>query len=86
MTLKSSNMNIFKIIFCPFYVIASLHANNFVYRSNGLKCGQYKDKEEKTLKKSEKGPKTPKIKISENEKNQFFPISLKNIFPKNQVL
>ena len=34
----------------------SLQAKNCVCRSNGLACGQYKDKEEKTPKKTLKGP------------------------------
>ena len=42
-----------KYFFCSFYVIMSLHAKNFVCRSNGVACGQYKDKEEKN---SEKNP------------------------------
>ena len=62
----------------------SLHAKNCVCRSNGLACGQYKDKEEKTPKKTLKDPKIVKNKKkSKNENNLFFPIVLKNIFSKN---
>ena len=42
----------------------SLHAKNCACRSNGVACGQYKDKEEKTLKKKSKGLK--------NFKNEHF--------------
>ena len=38
----------------------SLHAKNCACRSNGVACGQYKDKEEKTLKKMKKGHKNVK--------------------------
>ena len=65
MALKSSEME------SNLYVIPSLHAKNVVCRSNGVSCGQYKDKEGKTLKKVKKCPKTSKM------------IALKNIFPKN---
>ena len=44
----------------------SLHAKNCVCRSNGLACGQYKDKEEKTPKKALKGPKNVKNENFEN--------------------
>ena len=48
------NKNFQKIFFfCSFYVIMSLHAKNCACRSNGVACGQYKDKEEKN---SEKNP------------------------------
>ena len=48
------NENFQKICYsCSFYVIMSLHAKNCVCRSNGVACGQYKDKEEKN---SEKNP------------------------------
>ena len=84
MALKSSKMKIFKnIFFCSFYVIMSLHAKNCVCRSNGLACGQYKDKEEKTPKKTLKGPKNVKNENFEKRKKNFFPIVLKNIFSKN---
>ena len=72
-----------KIFFCSFYVIMSLHAKNCVCRSNGLACGQYKDKEEKTPKKTLKGPKNVKNENFEKRKKTFFPIVLKNIFSKN---
>ena len=50
-------MKIFKTIFFgSFYVIMTLYANHFVCRSNGVTCGQYKDKEDKTMEKSEKMP------------------------------
>ena len=61
----------------------SLHAKNCVCRSNGLACGQYKDKEEKTPKKPLKGPKNVKNENFEKRKKNFFPIVLKNIFSKN---
>ena len=62
----------------------TLHANNFVCRSNGVICGQYKDKEGKTLKKRllKAQKKRQKFKISKNGKKSF-PIVLKNIFSKN---
>ena len=44
------------IFFCSFYVTLSLHAKNFDCTSAGVSCGQYKDKEEKTLKKTKKRP------------------------------
>ena len=69
--------------FCSFYVIMSLHAKNCVCRSNGLACGQYKDKEEKTQKKTLKCPKSVKNENFEKRKKKFFPIVLKNIFSKN---
>ena len=55
MALKSSKIKIKtkKYFFCSFNVIMSLHAKNCVCRSNGVACGQYKDKEEKN---SEKNP------------------------------
>ena len=46
-----------KIFFCSFYVTLSLHAKNFDCTSIGVSCGQYKDKEEKTRKKTKKGSK-----------------------------
>ena len=61
----------------------SLHAKNCVCRSNGVACGQYKDKEEKTPKKTLKGPKNVKNENFEKRKKNFFPIVLKNIFSKN---
>ena len=69
--------------FCFFYVIMSLHAKNGVCRSNGLACDQCKDKEEKTQKKTLKGPKNVKNENFEKRKKNFFPIVLKNIFSKN---
>ena len=69
--------------FCSFYVIMSLHAKNCACRSNGVACGQYKDKEEKTLKKVKKGHKNVKNENFEKRKKTFFPIVLKNIFSKN---
>ena len=67
------NKNFQKIFFfCSFYVIMSLHAKNCVCRSNGLACGQYKDKEEKTPKKTLKGPKNvKKWKFRKTEKLLF---------------
>ena len=38
----------------------SLHAKYLVCRSNGVTCGQCKDKDEKTTKKALKGPKNVK--------------------------
>ena len=73
------------LFFCSFYVIMSLHAKHCVCRSNGVACGQYKDKEEKTPKKTLKGPKNVKNENFEKRKKTFFPIVLKNIFSKNQV-
>ena len=61
----------------------SLHAKNCVCRSNGVACGQYKDKEEKTLKKVKKGHKNVKNENFKKRKKNFFPIVLKNIFSKN---
>ena len=61
----------------------NLHAKNFVCRSNGLACGQYKDKEEKTQKKALNGPKNVKNENFEKRKETFFPIALKNIYSKN---
>ena len=49
----------------------SLHAKNCVCRSNGLACGQYKDKEEKTQKKTLKGPKNVKNENFEKRKKKF---------------
>ena len=72
MALKSSKMNIFQMVF-SFYVIMSLHAKNCVCRSNGLACGQYKDKEEKTPEKFLKGPKNVKNENFEKRKKTFFP-------------
>ena len=74
-----------KFFFCSFYVIMSLHAKNCACRSNGVACGQYKDKEEKTLKKVKKGHKNVKNENFEKRKKTFFPIVLKNIFSKNQL-
>ena len=74
MALKSSKIKFFKkIFFCSFYVTMSLHAKNCVCRSNAVACGQYKDKEEKTLKKLKKALKTSKMKILKSGKNAFFP-------------
>ena len=61
----------------------TLHTKNCVCRSNGVTCGQYKDKEEKTPKKTLKGPKNVKNENFEKRKKTFFPIVLKNIFSKN---
>ena len=41
--------------------------------SNGVTCGQYKDKEEKTQKKTLKGPKNVKNENFEKRKKTFFP-------------
>merc|ERR1712223_964737 len=71
--------------FCFFYVIMSLHAKNCACRSNGVACGQYKDKEEKTLKKVKKGHKNVKNENFEKRKKCFLPKAIKNIFSKNQV-
>ena len=61
----------------------SLHAKNCVCRSNGLACGQYKDKEEKTPKKTLKGPKNVKNENFEKRKKNFFSHSPKeHIFKK----
>ena len=51
----------------------SLHAKNCACRSNGVACGQYKDKEEKTLKKVKKGHKNVKNENFEKRKKLFFP-------------
>ena len=72
-----------QFLFCSFYVTLSLHAKNFVCTSIGVSCGQYKDKEEKTLKKTKKGPKNVKNENFEKQKKSFFPITLKIIFPKH---
>ena len=67
-----------KIFFCSFYVIMSLHAKNCVCRSNGLACGQYKDKEGKNNQKS----------IGHEKANfQFFLFCLKDhqSIPKNKI-
>ena len=77
MALKSSKMKIFS-----FYVTLSLHAKNFDCTSIGVSCGQYKDKEEKTLKKTKKGPKNVKNENFEKRKKGLFPIALKIIFAK----
>ena len=61
---------------CSFYVIMTLHANIFVCRSNGLTCGQYKNKEEKT-------PKNIKNENFKKLKKKKCPIAIKNIFSKN---
>ena len=42
---------------CSFYVTLSLHAKKYGCRSNGVACGQYKDKEQKNNQLSKKGPK-----------------------------
>ena len=61
----------------------SLHAKNCVCRSNGLACGQYKDKEEKTPKKTLKGPENVKNENFEKTENSFFSHSPKeHIFKK----
>ena len=67
--------------FCSFYVIMSLHAKYCVCRSNGVACGQYKDKEEKTLKKVKKGHKNVK-KFRKTEKNLFSHSPKEHIFKK----
>ena len=52
----------------------SLHAKNCVCRSNGVACGQYKDKEEKTLKKVKKCPKNVKKEnFGKRKKKTFIP-------------
>ena len=52
----------------------SLHAKNCVCRSNGVACGQYKDKEEKNSEKNTlKDPKNVKNENFEKRKNYFFP-------------
>ena len=43
--------------FCSFYVILNLHAKKQDYMSNGVTCGQYKDKERKNDQKNVNGPK-----------------------------
>ena len=58
MALKSSKIKIKNKHFCSFYVTSSLPAKNIDCRSIGVTCGQYKDKEEKTLKKTKKALKT----------------------------
>jgi len=61
----------------------SLHAKNCVCRSNGVACGQYKDKEEKTLKKVKKGHKNVKNENFEKRKKNLFSHSPKeHIFQK----
>ena len=61
----------------------SLHAKNCVCRSNGLACVQYKYKEEKTPKKTLKGPKNVKNENFEKRKKKLFSHSLKeHIFKK----
>ena len=75
------------IFFGSFYVIMSLHAKNCVCRSNGLACGQYKDKEEKTPKKTLKGPKNVKNENFEKRKKKLFSYSPKeHIFLKIRLL
>jgi len=49
----------------------SLHAKNCVCRLNGVACGQYKDKEEKTPKTFLKGPKNVKNVNFEKRKKLF---------------
>ena len=49
----------------------SRHAKNCACRSNGVACGQYKDKEEKTKKKKLKGPKNVKT-FSYSPKEHIF--------------
>ena len=71
MALKLSKMKTFKTIFLQMSLlfIMTLNAKNFVCRSNGVTCGQYKDKEGKTLKKTFKGPKNVKnLKFRKNKK------------------
>ena len=71
------NENFQQHFFRSFYVIASLHAKHFVYSSNGVTCGQYKDKEEKNSeKKWKKVLKTSKMKNSEKRKKNFLPIAI----------
>ena len=57
-------MNFF--FFGYFYVELSLNANNCVCRLDGVTCGQYKDKEEKT---SQKDPKNVKGEHFEGKKH-----------------
>ena len=63
----------------------SLHAKYCVCRSNGVACGQYKDKEEKTPKKVKKGTKNVKNENFGKRKKSFLIKAIKNIFSKNQV-
>ena len=79
------NQDFQKHFFCSFYVLLSLHAKNIFCRSNGVTCGQYKDKEEKknSEKSEKKALKKPKMKISEIEKTNFFPIAIKHILKRN---
>ena len=56
----------------------SLHTKNCVCRSNGVACGQYKDKEEKTQKKIKRPKKRQQLKFRKTEKK--FPVVQKNIF------
>ena len=72
-------------MFCSFRVILSLCAKPFDYRSIGVTCGQYKDKEEKTLKKTKKDPKNVKNENFEKQKKSFFHIAPKIIFSENYV-
>ena len=73
MALKSSKIKIFRNnFFFSFYVTLSLHAKNVDCTSIGVSCGQYKDKEEKTLKKTKKGPKNVKNENFEKRKKTFF--------------
>ena len=61
----------------------SIHAKNCVSRLNGLACGQYIDKEEKTLKKVKKGHKNVKNENFEKRKKKLFSHSRKeHIFKK----
>ena len=61
----------------------SLHAKNCVCRSNRLACGQYKDKEEKTPKKTLKGPKNVKNENCKKTEKILFSYSPKeHIFKK----
>ena len=61
----------------------SPHAKSCVCRSNGLACGQYKDKEEKTPKKPLKGPKNVKNENFKKRKKVIFSHSpKKHIFKK----
>ena len=58
----------------------SLHAKHCVCRSNEVTCGQYKDKEEKTLKKVKKFPKNVKNENFGKPKKYFLPIAIKKNF------
>ena len=61
-----------KNCFCSFYVTLSLHAKKYDCTSNGLSCGQYKDKEENNREQTKKGPKNVKNKNFEKRKKKLF--------------